>query len=472
MDQGVAIACTVAIAIIVLFVLYLPFAVICTTLGRCAARLRQRCSSTRFVAIHETKPSISVIVPAYLPNEHVVLEYTIEHILTKLHWPGNLQLIVVYNTDSEMDFEHRLLELQEMWSRGVANRTLRVLPVNGSHSKAENLNAAVSVAEHDCLCVYDADNIPEPDSLMYLYSSMIAKSVDVVQGCTYKMGFDRRSCVQLMEVLRRFIESQILQPGILFFTPMVLTGQANVLMKRAVPLKVPFDPAFLIEDVDWCLRVQAQKYKVAYCCHSQVGEQTATSLRAMHKVCRRYFVGLEQVYRAIANGRYAPSFFPWLFMWPGLRISLLVNFVMWPAVLFYHLAKPVGSNMPQRMGTVADGLLFASMYGNISVVLFLIVLIEVLTLRPAFWSRYDCVSVVVFFIVAFPVLVCAFGAMNICYVVYGFVLVQTGTIVNFDCSQRQNIAIPSVGAREGERDAHHAYPAVIGRSDDVIAEAV
>ena len=86
----------------------------------------------------EAAPSVSVVVACYLPNEQQIIESTIDHILRKLDWPGAMTLHVVYNTPHEIPYERTLLSLDGM-SFGPG-RMLRVKRVDGSTSKAANLN--------------------------------------------------------------------------------------------------------------------------------------------------------------------------------------------------------------------------------------------------------------------------------------------------------------------------------------------
>ena len=126
---------------------------------------------------------IAVIVPCYLPNEQTIIEGTIEHILTKLEWPGPVTLHVAYNTPAPLPFEETLRALN---GREYApRRVLRVTRIEGSTSKAENLNAALEYVETENVVIYDADHHPDRESLTIATAAMEAHGVQCVQGSTY-----------------------------------------------------------------------------------------------------------------------------------------------------------------------------------------------------------------------------------------------------------------------------------------------
>ena len=227
-----------------------------------------------------------------------------------------MQLIVTYNTPRPMEFEQRLRELEQRQRLSDSHRRLNVMRVDGSKSKAANVNAAVAAAEHELLVVYDADNIPEPDSLLHLHERMVSTDADVVQGMTYKIPSNPscgRYVVQLMDTATMFLSTQLLAPVWLYFTPVKLTSQANCLMKIDVPRKVPFEPNLLVEDIDWCLRVHAQKWKSEYCCLSQVPHRPPSSPDRLPRELRQ---SLTPHTPTVAGGRASRSQFP-LYAPPG-----------------------------------------------------------------------------------------------------------------------------------------------------------
>ena len=118
-------------------------------------------------------PAATAIVPAYLPNEAAIILETVMHHLTT--GPPDLQIIIAYNTPVPNPVEQDLARLAD------ENPRLVVLRVDDSHSKAENVNAALDVATGAIIGVFDADHHPASDSYARAWR-WLADGADVVQG--------------------------------------------------------------------------------------------------------------------------------------------------------------------------------------------------------------------------------------------------------------------------------------------------
>ena len=109
-------------------------------------------------------PSVSVIVPCYLPNEHGIIQDTLLHLLNTVQYPGQLTIVCVFNTPTAMkDAEAALYAMEDQYSTRSAqtSRVLRIRNASGrSTSKAENLNLVLNEIDDDVIAVYDADHRP------------------------------------------------------------------------------------------------------------------------------------------------------------------------------------------------------------------------------------------------------------------------------------------------------------------------
>jgi DNA-binding response OmpR family regulator/cellulose synthase/poly-beta-1,6-N-acetylglucosamine synthase-like glycosyltransferase len=128
-----------------------------------------------------TYPPASAIIAAYLPNEAATVLETIEHFLA-VDYPVPLQIVLAYNTPYPMPVEDRLTDL--------ARRDHRFVPfrVEGSTSKAQNVNAALAVVQGEFTGIFDADHHPRPDSFVRAWR-WLSNGYDVVQGhCVIRNG--------------------------------------------------------------------------------------------------------------------------------------------------------------------------------------------------------------------------------------------------------------------------------------------
>ena len=84
-------------------------------------------------------PSLTVLVPCYMPNEESIIEGTIEHIMRRVRYPRGFRVIVCYNTPRALPIERQLAlregEVADGAVGGTRN-TLHIMKVEGSTSKA------------------------------------------------------------------------------------------------------------------------------------------------------------------------------------------------------------------------------------------------------------------------------------------------------------------------------------------------
>ena len=103
---------------------------------------------------------VTVLLPCYLPNEHEIMWSTIAHIIERIEYDFPFTVICCYNTPQPMIVEDTLSKVDgTVYPNG---RRLRILKVEGSSSKAENLNAALRIVDTPNVVIYDAIITPTP----------------------------------------------------------------------------------------------------------------------------------------------------------------------------------------------------------------------------------------------------------------------------------------------------------------------
>lgn len=121
-------------------------------------------------------PKCSFLVAAYLPNEQDIVLETLDHLLHRIARPaGGLEVILAYNTPRDLPVEVDLRALAEVYPE------LKLVRVEGSHSKAENLNAAMDQVTGSVTCILDTDHHPAPDCFERAWR-WLENGYDVVQG--------------------------------------------------------------------------------------------------------------------------------------------------------------------------------------------------------------------------------------------------------------------------------------------------
>ena len=129
----------------------------------------------------DSVPAATAIIVAYLPNEAATIVDTVTNVLAQ-DYPGELQVILAYNSPQRLPIEETLAELSSHESR------LLLLRVPGSTSKAQNINAALAHVHGEFVGVFDADHHPAPGSFLRAWQ-WLSHGHDIVQGhCVVRNG--------------------------------------------------------------------------------------------------------------------------------------------------------------------------------------------------------------------------------------------------------------------------------------------
>ncbi|KAL1526054.1 hypothetical protein AB1Y20_020875 [Prymnesium parvum] len=234
---------------------------------------------------------VTVLLPCYLPNEQVILRDTMTHILEKIEYPQPFELVLCYNTPKPLAIEDELAQMDgKVFDNG---RILRVLRVEGSRSKAENLNAALDLVGTENVVIYDADHHADPKSLMIAAQYMKLHNCHCVQGSTYIRY--KPTLLSRMIDAEFFVIFFCFFPAIQFLTRVGIFGGSNALWKTDVLRKYQFRTNVATEDVDLSTRVILGNIKIRFCPEARSGELPPASFRALWRQRLRWEIGWDQV---------------------------------------------------------------------------------------------------------------------------------------------------------------------------------
>ena len=219
---GILVICNVVVTLVII-----------SLTGAFYRRCKQRRTQIALAKEPERKQtineSVTVLLPCYLPNEQHILKGTVRHIMENLEYPEPFLLILCYNTPKPLPFEAELPALESTkWPNG---RTLQVMKVEGSHSKAENLNACLPLVTTETLVIYDADHHPDPPSLMFAADMMRRKKCHCVQGSTY-LRYKPTFLAKVIDA-EFFVIFFCFFPAVQFLTRMGVFGGSNALWHTA-----------------------------------------------------------------------------------------------------------------------------------------------------------------------------------------------------------------------------------------------
>jgi cellulose synthase/poly-beta-1,6-N-acetylglucosamine synthase-like glycosyltransferase/DNA-binding response OmpR family regulator len=190
-------------------------------------------------------PSASAIIAAYLPNEAGTVVETVEAFLRQDH--GDFQVILAYNTPTPLPVEEEL--------HAIARRDQRFEPfrVEGSVSKAQNVNAALARVRGKIVGVFDADHHPDPGAFRRA-SRWLTSGADVVQGhCVVRngsTGFVTRLVATEFEAIYA-----VAHPGRARLHKFGIFGGSNGYWRTEVLKRMRMRGFMLTEDIDSSMRV-------------------------------------------------------------------------------------------------------------------------------------------------------------------------------------------------------------------------
>lgn len=279
-------------------------------------------------------PGVSILLPAH--NEEVVIERTLEALLA-LQYPMDRLEIVVIN-DASTDATGDLVAAVS--ARAPQVRLLNVPREIGGRGKAAALNHGLAHVRYDFVAVYDADNIPEPQSLAYLVRQLRRHS-----ECAAVIG-KFRTVNRRANLLTRFINIEgitfqwIVQAGrwmLLRFCS--LPGTNYVIRREALERAGGWDEAALTEDAELTLRLYEAGWIVKFVPYAVTWEQEPENLRTWLRQRNRWVRGYNYLFRKFA--RLLPRMRPRALAFE-LLYSLSIYYVFFAAILISNLLFVLG----------------------------------------------------------------------------------------------------------------------------------
>lgn len=277
-------------------------------------------------------PAASAIIAAYLPNEAATIEETVEALL-RVEYPGPLQVILAYNTPRDLPVEEHLRE--------IARRDPRFLPlrVEGSVSKAQNVNTAIAEVTGEFVGVFDADHHPQEDSFTRAWR-WLSNGYDVVQGhCLIRNGDD--SWVSRLIAVEFEGIYAVSHPGRARLHDFGIFGGTNGYWKTNVLRQMRMHRAMLTEDIDSSLRAVEAGYKIASDPYLISRELAPVNLTALWNQRLRWAQGwfqvsLKYVGRALRSPHLSPRqkvgmlyLLAWREVYPLLSMQIFPILAFW-----------------------------------------------------------------------------------------------------------------------------------------------
>ncbi|WP_274912652.1 glycosyltransferase [Streptomyces sp. WZ-12] len=231
-------------------------------------------------------PPASAVIAAYLPNEAATIVETVESFLRQ-DYPGGLEIVLAYNTPHPLPVEDTLREI------AARDPRLVLLPVAGSTSKAQNVNAAVSRVRGEFVGIFDADHHPAPHAFRNAWH-WLSNGYDVVQGhCVIRNG-DSSRIARLVAVEFEAIYA-VSHPGRTRLHDFGVFGGSNGFWRTDVLARTRMHGSMLTEDIDSTLRALTRGSRIAVDRTLLSRELAPTTLTALWNQRSRWAQGWLQV---------------------------------------------------------------------------------------------------------------------------------------------------------------------------------
>lgn len=244
----------------------------------------------------EAYPMVSIMVPAH--NEGIVIVRTVESLLA-LNYPKDRYEIIVINDNSTDNSEELLANLQKRYP----GRNLHIIntdAVIGGKGKSNALNIGFESCKGEYIAIYDADNTPEKNALLYLVSEIVQNpKLGAVVG-----KFRTRN--KNVNLLTRFINIETLsfqwmaQAGRWQLFKLCTIPGTNFIMRRSIIEAIGgWDVKAIAEDTEISFRIYKMGYLIKFLPQAVTWEQEPQTLKVWFKQRTRWVKG--NIYVLIKN---------------------------------------------------------------------------------------------------------------------------------------------------------------------------
>lgn len=231
-------------------------------------------------------PPITILVPAH--NEELVIERTVRNLLSLNYPEGKLTLMVI--NDASTDDTEAILDR-------LHGENPRVLVYHrhkpeGGLGKAAALNAASLRVKDDYIAIYDADNRPEPDSLLRLMARFIGNPGTAAVVGKFRCGNKSRNFLTRCVNVEGLCFQDIVQAGRHMLLNIAFLTGTNYVIRKDVLLELGgWDEEALAEDSELSTRLYMARHRVDYVPYSQSWEQEPETLQVWMKQRTRWARG-------------------------------------------------------------------------------------------------------------------------------------------------------------------------------------
>ncbi len=241
----------------------------------------------------ERLPTLSILIPAR--NEALVIEGLLNSLAAQDYPPEKMEIIVVNDGSTDSTGE-----IVKSWA-GQNRTPLKLIEVPLSESgrgKGAALNRGLAFCQGEVIAVYDADNLPEKQSLTRLVTELLYDSrLAAVTGKFRAYNRQRNFLTRLIN-LESVAFQWIIQAGRNFFLGLAFLAGTNYVMRRHVlEMLGGWDERALTEDAELTLRIYEMGWRVKFLPEATTWEQEPERWRTWLRQRTRWARGNNELIR-------------------------------------------------------------------------------------------------------------------------------------------------------------------------------
>ncbi|MGP4042128.1 glycosyltransferase family 2 protein [Gracilibacillus sp. D59] len=231
-------------------------------------------------------PRVSILIPAH--NEEVVIGNTLEA-MSNLTYPAECLEVIVINDNSN----DQTGEIAERYAQKYAFiKVINTKPPNGGKGKSGALNNGFHVSTGEIICVYDADNCPEPDAIYWLALGLINDpKAGAIVGKFRVVNATKNLLTRLINV-ETLTFQWLAQAGRWFWFKMATIPGTNFAIRSSILEELGgWDEKALSEDTELSFRVYNLGYHIRFFPSAVTWEQEPETLKVWWRQRTRWARG-------------------------------------------------------------------------------------------------------------------------------------------------------------------------------------
>lgn len=289
-------------------------------------------------------PSVSVLIPAH--NEEIVIANTLEA-MCKLRYPANRLEVIVINDNSS----DQTGEIADSYAQKYDFiKVIHTKPPYGGKGKSGALNIGLSHSKGEVICVYDADNTPEPDAIYYLALGLQNdKKAGAIVGKFRVINAEKNLLTRLINI-ETLTFQWLAQAGRWFWFKMATIPGTNFAIRRSILEELGgWDEKALSEDTELSFRVYNLGYYIRFFPSAVTWEQEPETWKVWWRQRTRWARGNIYVimkfiflFHTLKNKKVGIDLFYFLFTYLLFFGGVMISHILFVMNLFFDLDLSIG----------------------------------------------------------------------------------------------------------------------------------